>query len=43
MIENIVTHMPIAKQRLSKHIPEVTLSTIEGHSLLGNEQINTHS
>jgi hypothetical protein len=40
---NIVTHMPIARQRLDKHIPEVTLSTIEGHSLLGIGPINTHS
>jgi hypothetical protein len=35
--------MLIARQRLGKHISEVTLSTIEGHPLLGNEQINTHS
>jgi hypothetical protein len=35
--------MPIARQRLGKHIPEVTLSTIEGYPLLGNGQINTHS
>jgi hypothetical protein len=27
-------HMPIARQRLGKHIPEVTLST--GHPSLGN-------
>jgi hypothetical protein len=33
--------MTIAKQRLSKNIPEVTLSTTEGHHLLGNEVINT--
>jgi hypothetical protein len=39
----IVTHMPIARQRLAKHIPEITLSTIEGHALLGNGPINTHS
>jgi hypothetical protein len=37
------THMPIARQRLGKHIPEVTLSTIEGHPSLGNGPINTHS
>jgi hypothetical protein len=38
-----MTHMTIARQRLGKHIPNVTLPTIEGHSLLGNEPINTHS
>jgi hypothetical protein len=38
----IVTYMPVAKERLGKHIPEVTLSKI-GHSLLGSGQINTHS
>jgi hypothetical protein len=39
---NIVTHMPIARQRFGKHIPEITLSTIEGYILLGNGPINTH-
>jgi hypothetical protein len=39
---NIVTHMPIARKRLGKHIPEVRLSTT-GHPLLGNGPINTHS
>jgi hypothetical protein len=39
---NFVAHMPIDKQRLSKHIPEVTVSTTE-HPLLGNGPINTHS
>jgi hypothetical protein len=34
--------MTIARQRLGKHNPEVTLSTI-GHPLQGNERINTHS
>jgi hypothetical protein len=34
--------MPIARQRLGKHILKVTLSII-GHSLLGNGTINTHS
>jgi hypothetical protein len=33
---HIVTHMTIAGQRLGKHIPEITLSTTEGHQLLGN-------
>jgi hypothetical protein len=28
--------MPIVRQRLGKHIPEVTLSTTEGLTLLGN-------
>jgi hypothetical protein len=41
-IYNIVTHMPIARRRLCKHIPEVTLSTM-GHPLLDNGPINTHS
>jgi hypothetical protein len=36
-------HMAIARQRLGKHIPEITLSTIGGYPLLGNETINTHS
>jgi hypothetical protein len=40
---DIVTHMSIAKQRLGKHIPEVTLSTIEEHPLLGKGPINNHS
>jgi hypothetical protein len=35
--------MPTARQRLDKDIPEVTLSTIEAHPLLGNGPINTHS
>jgi hypothetical protein len=34
--------MPNVRQRLGKHIPEVTLSTI-GHPLLDNGLINTHS
>jgi hypothetical protein len=37
-----MTHMHIDRQRLGKHIPEVTLPTI-GHPLLGNGSINTHS
>jgi hypothetical protein len=39
----IVTHMPIVRQRLGKNIPEVMLSTVEGHLLLGNEPTNTYS
>jgi hypothetical protein len=39
----IVTHMPIARQQLCKHILEVTFSTVEGNRLLGNGPINTHS
>jgi hypothetical protein len=35
--------MPIARQRLGKHIPDVTLSTIEVHPLPGNRPINMHS
>jgi hypothetical protein len=35
--------MPIVRQRLGKHIPEVKLSTIEEHPLLGNRSINMHS
>jgi hypothetical protein len=34
--------MTIARQRLGKHIPAVTLSTIETRLLLGNE-INKHT
>jgi hypothetical protein len=41
-IYNIVMHMHIARQRIGKHIPEVTLPTI-GHPLLSNGPINTHS
>jgi hypothetical protein len=43
MIINIVTHMTIARQRLGKYIPGVTLSTVEGYPSLGNGIINTHS
>jgi hypothetical protein len=39
---DIVMHMSISRQRLGKHIPEVTLSTI-GHSLLRSGPINTQS
>jgi hypothetical protein len=35
--------MAIARQRLDKHNPGVILSKIEGHPLLGNGLINTHS
>jgi hypothetical protein len=34
-LEDIMTYMPIARQRLGKHIPDVTLSTLKGHLLLG--------
>jgi hypothetical protein len=34
--------MTVALQRLGKHSPGVTLSTTEGHPLLGNRPINTH-
>jgi hypothetical protein len=40
-IKNTVTHMTIVRQRLGKHIPEFTLSTIEGRSLLGNRLLDT--
>jgi hypothetical protein len=33
--------MPVSRQRLGKHIPEVTLSTIEGHPSLGNALLIT--
>jgi hypothetical protein len=36
---DIVTHMTIARQRLSKHIPGVTLSTIGENPLLDNKPI----
>jgi hypothetical protein len=38
-----MTHMTIARQLLGKHIPEVTLSTMESRPLPGNGLINTHS
>jgi hypothetical protein len=31
--------MTTARQRLDKHVPEVTLSTIEGRPLLGNKRV----
>jgi hypothetical protein len=37
---NNVTHITIARQRLGKHIPEVMLSTKEGHPLPGNGSLN---
>jgi hypothetical protein len=43
MPQHIVTYMTIVRQRLGKHFPQVTLSTIEGQPLLGNGPINTHS
>jgi hypothetical protein len=38
--KDVMTHMTIARQRLDKQIPGITLSTI-GHPLLGKEPINT--
>jgi hypothetical protein len=40
---SIVMHMTIARQRPCKHSLGVTLSTIEGHPLLGNGPLNTRS
>jgi hypothetical protein len=36
-------HVSIAGQRLGNTFPKHTLSTIEGHPLLGNGPINTYS
>jgi hypothetical protein len=36
-----VTHMAIARQPFGKIIPEVMLSTIGGHPLLGNGSLDT--
>jgi hypothetical protein len=36
-----MTHMTIARQRFGKQVPEVTLSTVEGHPLLGNRSLDT--
>jgi hypothetical protein len=33
--------MTIARQRLGKRVPEVTLSTMEGCPLLGSEPLGT--
>jgi hypothetical protein len=33
--------MTIAGQRLGEHIPEVTLSAVEGHLLPGNGSLHT--
>jgi hypothetical protein len=38
---SIVTHMTIARQRIGKHISEVTLSTVEGYPLLGSKSLGT--
>jgi hypothetical protein len=32
--------MTIARQRLGKYVPEVTLSTVEGRPLLGNGSLD---
>jgi hypothetical protein len=37
-LNDIVTHMTIARQRLGKHIPGVTLSKIEGQSRILNNR-----
>jgi hypothetical protein len=39
--DNIVMHMTIARQRLSKRVPVVTLTTMEGRPLLGKGSLNT--
>jgi hypothetical protein len=39
----IVTHVPIDRQRLGKHIPGFTLSTPEGPPLLVNGPMSTYS
>jgi hypothetical protein len=33
--------MTIARQRFGKHVPEVTLSRVEGYLLLGNGSLDT--
>jgi prephenate dehydrogenase len=33
--------MTTIRQRLGKHVPEVTLSTVGGHPLLGNGSLET--
>jgi hypothetical protein len=38
-MQNIVMHMITARQRLTKHVPEVKLSTIEGCPLPGNRRV----
>jgi hypothetical protein len=38
-----VRHVTIARRRLGERVPGVTLSTTEGHPLLGNVSINKHS
>jgi hypothetical protein len=40
---NTVMRMAIARQRLGNHIPEITISKIVGHPVLGNGPINMHS
>jgi hypothetical protein len=40
-LKNTVTHMTIVRQRLGTHVPEVTLSTVEGRALLGNGSVDT--
>jgi hypothetical protein len=38
---NIVTCIPIARQRLGKHIPSKRTCATEGRPFLGNGQVNT--
>jgi hypothetical protein len=38
---NIVTNMTIARQRIGKHIPEMTLSIVEGPPLLASKSQHT--
>jgi hypothetical protein len=39
--KSTVTRKTTAKQWLARHVREVTLSTIEGRSLLGNKSLDT--
>jgi hypothetical protein len=39
---NNVTCIPIARQRLYKHVPAKQMHATEGHPLLGNGPVNTH-
>jgi hypothetical protein len=40
LVENIVTYIPIARQRLGKHIPAKCAHATEGRPLLDNGPIN---
>jgi hypothetical protein len=37
-----VTHMTSARQRLDKHVPEITLSTTERRPLLGKALLSAY-